>query len=814
MMLTTSNGHQFNAYFTDRWHEPTLMHDCLYYNSTDDFPDYEGGWHGLSQIIQYCIRPEPFEVVNSALLNVHGTVHTFNELRQQQVTSQQLCEWSAPVDLAEDYQVYLDNPNELFPNQTFNNCTRPWFGQFCQFRFDEDKSLSDIVKMSLASKSQHSENAFEITNLTCYMHLNCRTGPEPRCLDWRDVCDGKIDCMNGNDDERYCVELEISICGKDEFQFHNGQCIPMEFYRNDRANPDCLDGSDEKGSFACSEDPTMRCEDRSSGLGFTPELQYITFNCGDGNPVDIGDSRDCEKGRLSLFTKTIFSKINNPFLTIECWSAMIDSLEIKKHMNIGIQTNSPCQKSGSRCNAFISAHCPTLFAFPFFPTLFGHIYLYYSQNQSIDEVLASRNPIKPHYVCYNEQLCPFLTWTIRINGSTCRLFNGFSQKSDWFGMLKDLASIFWTYTTNNISEQHCKNDGFYQCKNSTKCILNRRLTDGFVDCIDGSDESSNYSCTVNDDLRFSCSSENKCLSHLLWLDGYKDCYHGEDEISPETSSNTESISFGTLCDGFIEINLNQYIVNTSVETDETNCDHWPCSNIYTRCDGFWNCKNGADELNCTNLSSKCLPNEFVCVLPESFSLGCLPAIRAGDEHVDSFGGSDERFYCRNKVADDPDKRYRCSNSTKCIDIFGMCRFKEMCPFGDDDRFCESSRFDDGLCFEYTNYPELEHYPNYKLFCALGEASKPSVVHFALTRRKRGATETSTISHQENVVLSWHQNHYTKSLQVAWLCNRGLLTWHLTHEKLVYQCLCSQAYYGSRCQFQSQRLSLSLSWWGI
>ncbi|CAF3178965.1 unnamed protein product, partial [Rotaria sp. Silwood2] len=35
-----------------------------------------------------------------------------------------------------------------------------------------------------------------------------------------------------------------------------------------------------------------------------------------------------------------------------------------------------------------------------------------------------------------------------------------------------------------------------------------------------------------------------------------------------------------------------------VETDETNCDEWPCHARATRCDGVWNRPNGCDELGC------------------------------------------------------------------------------------------------------------------------------------------------------------------------------------------------------------------------
>jgi hypothetical protein len=41
-----------------------------------------------------------------------------------------------------------------------------------------------------------------------------------------------------------------------------------------------------------------------------------------------------------------------------------------------------------------------------------------------------------------------------------------------------------------------------------------------------------------------------------------------------------------------------------------------------------------------------------------------------------------------------------------------------------------------------------------------------------------------------------------------VCNRGLFIRHWTGKKLDHFCFCPPAYYGHRCQFQSQRISLS------
>jgi hypothetical protein len=85
----------------------------------------------------------------------------------------------------------------------------------------------------------------ESTNLTCYKHLQCLHTPSSRCLDWTEICDGKIDCLDGDFDEEHCWQLEINQCKENEYRCDNGQCIPQSFYRERDRIHDCTDGSDK-----------------------------------------------------------------------------------------------------------------------------------------------------------------------------------------------------------------------------------------------------------------------------------------------------------------------------------------------------------------------------------------------------------------------------------------------------------------------------------------------------------------------------------------------------------------------------------------
>ena len=70
-------------------------------------------------------------------------------------------------------------------------------------------------------------------DVLCYETLQCDSGA--LCLDWREICDGIQQCLEGRDEEN-CDLLEMNRC-------ENGMCIPDQFFLDGEL--DCLDWSDE-----------------------------------------------------------------------------------------------------------------------------------------------------------------------------------------------------------------------------------------------------------------------------------------------------------------------------------------------------------------------------------------------------------------------------------------------------------------------------------------------------------------------------------------------------------------------------------------
>ncbi|CAF4475535.1 unnamed protein product [Rotaria sp. Silwood2] len=127
----------------------------------------------------------------------------------------------------------------------------------------------------------------------------------------------------------------------------------------------------------------------------------------------------------------------------------------------------------------------------------------------------------------------------------------------------------------------------------------------------------------------------------------------------------KNVSFQTICDEFTE--LISIIIEGQNETDETECEHWPCNKIYTRCDSLWNCPHGEDEVGC-DLSStlNCSSDHHRYVSRHTNELICLSVKQANDV-----------------------KKNLCDNYT-------------ICDHEDDEKFCVKNRTGiftyDSICF--------------------------------------------------------------------------------------------------------------------
>jgi hypothetical protein len=130
-LLHLINSHlQINLHLTN-WtsEDDNIQHDCL------QVPAHTEEESDPRQIISYCMGewPSKFHMKE----NNFDQKLTFEQLSKQNITSQQLYLWSAPIDLIEEYQFYRNQLSKSektsLSTRIFYNCTLPYFGSQCQY---------------------------------------------------------------------------------------------------------------------------------------------------------------------------------------------------------------------------------------------------------------------------------------------------------------------------------------------------------------------------------------------------------------------------------------------------------------------------------------------------------------------------------------------------------------------------------------------------------------------------------------------------------------------------------------------------------
>jgi hypothetical protein len=785
-----------------------FQHDCLHVVASieRDMNPY--------QVISYCLSESPSEWT----IKENNLDHklTFAELYQQHITSQQLYLWSAPMDIVENYQLYLNelsttNNSSSMASQLFYNCTLPRFGRFCQYSLDIYKphhsSLNEIIY-------EFYKQQYEPTTLTCYIHLRCNRGSQSMCLDWSEICDGMVDCRDGIDEE-YCWQLRFNVCEENEYQCFNGQCISKVFFRDDPKTFECLDRSDE----------ILENTERSSYL-FADIIGEPTFTNEDiscpgrhgSNQLKLTGS--CFKPRSSLLQEILWSDKPNS-VSDNCWMAT-------RCILLNLQDwDSRCRDfcPNRTCKEIVNEICPNLMNLPASPLAFGHIFFVYDKE---DIIIRNFWTSPPRYICYNDQLCDGFfpnNSVISFNNATCRRPADFPFTFDSnMNLRKTWYDIYFiplyrhlhrcNKIRNDVAES-CNNLTMYKCLNSSKCISKYRLCDNFIDCDYYDDEQCtpiNGSCILYGlENLFQCKAMNICISLTLIDDGVCNCQYDEYGLCDDEYSDLryvrKHISFPTICDGFTE--LIPTIIDGKNETDETECRYWQCNNTYTHCDGHWNCFDGADEVDC---DLKCPFHHHLCVSPITNQFIYLPLEKADDGIIDCLGGTDEPKLCRSNNHKSAEENFYCLTyeNKSCTSTSKFC-YQSNCKDGSDKQFCDTSSnrtIYSSICFESykTMRSNVESF-----FCNRKiDTNKATMIFFKLN--KLTSSIKNIAAQDTSAVQSRSSSQQITSLQYQQFCHRGLplRVWSNTDiNSTTISCLCPPSFYGNMCQYQNQRVSLTM-----
>ncbi|CAF1604317.1 unnamed protein product, partial [Adineta ricciae] len=154
------------------------------------------------EFISYCLNEQSpkFDIQPTSFYSNY----TFAELSKRNITDEDLYSWFASIDLIERYQSYLYKSSIFDGKEIFYNCTEERFGPMCQYELKNVESIVDLINYA---KSYYQVTKPFSTSLTCYMATQCNRGLS--CLDWSEICDGKIDCYDSSFDEEHCSQVEI-----------------------------------------------------------------------------------------------------------------------------------------------------------------------------------------------------------------------------------------------------------------------------------------------------------------------------------------------------------------------------------------------------------------------------------------------------------------------------------------------------------------------------------------------------------------------------------------------------------------------------
>ncbi|UJR07220.1 hypothetical protein I4U23_011508 [Adineta vaga] len=553
---------------------------------------------------------------------------------------------------------------------------------------------------------------------------------------------------------------------------------------------------------------------------FEPTFEAVDVRCTFYDRNSITFTRSCESKRNDFLVASWFSDIPKTISEI-CWNAYLCYFEIGDRFQQKCRDFCPTKQI---CQEIIyNNSCPDTLFIPNIPLFFGHIYLAYTKPPVLTGALV---PIVPTYVCYNDQLCggflPNKT-LITFNNFTCRRSSDFpfhfnSAGRVWLDIyVKPLQEAL--YKCNTIireSAKICNSSIMYQCINSSKCISYHRVGDIRRDCDYHDDEEQSVinDICLKDHLNsfFKCTTpKGRCINKIKVADGTCQCETDEYDLCDDENPNLhyirKHISFPTICDGMTD--LIPVLIDGQNYTDETECELWQCNNIYTRCNDVWNCFNGADEVDCSpSPLLNCSQQQHICVSPQTYQLMCLPLEKANDGKIDCLGGTDEPKLCRLNNYVPTKNHFFCPNINlkPCVEFKRLCFSEEHC--NDDDRETICSR--NGNSTVYTSF--------YSRICEFDQDHSTDVDMFLCQqsydinqiRSVNFTLNTTTIANKHNNIQ--HSTMIKTINEHKQRCHRGLplLVWVDKDKNLTnITCLCPPSYYGDKCQYQNQRIALTI-----
>ena len=786
----------FFIYNTDRYSETDFEYDCIEYEIAGDNLLYRVETVGVSQSIRYCIRPSYRKDDNELVVEKHESIHhswkklTFKELYKKSgniTDNLLLSQGYTSIDTLERYKIYSETLNESLSEEEIYQCAGTWFGSECQYSLNARggiHSTLDSVKAVYLENIIHTRSSkIKILEMTCYTNLICNRGLPPACLDWREICDGKIDCANDDGiDERFCEILDLVECSRDEYRCQNSRkCIQKEFFRDDPLNPDCQDASDEILDDSakvytypneCDRDPAFRCEERACPPN--------KFACGDGQCVQYIHQCYNHRGQLLIMEFEIYNP-KKPlsdcrYLLMSC-SSHIESIEMCKTTCWAHSIRLCGSKLGQTCLSSVFRHSPATFR----PSSDLNIFFHH-------DIISTNNYwiIVPHDDCFNDTYC-YNTEIVSDDSHSywCQYYQqqmpvsyigsySRSHLTDAIHRLQKACDRKLTFDSDSIYTSHIYTDGNRR-ENSIKFVYDNRsmrivrlLTHYQLDSID---------------------DKHKWSARFPY---FKFCDRTQD--------------------------LSTTIINNIKHTDENECDHWPNNTIYTRCNNHKNCSDNEEDFNFFQIL--CEYGTYLCISILHSTTACLLKDGILDGRIDCYGGIDEYNSCNDQFNSMPRPFYCTSSPRKCLDVKYVCDDIVHCAGGEDEYICKTIGIPLFLSMLNCEWPtESISIQSMMSPCANSSFKGMNILSLMNLRPYPSATAESIVTNPHNssqfqLNNSTFVNRNTQIFKEKsdFYCHRGLDAYvALSHDRSLFErkCFCPPSYYGSRCQYQSDRISLTL-----
>ena len=184
--------------------------------------------------VKYCWRGTSVQVFETSSDDPRcfngGQQWIFRDLKAANVSPSKVVSWSSGVERADDYAAYVyDGRSDLAMTSLCECLSAGTFGARCEFKLlDRSQTFDNAVESQFNDKRNDFAAMQRYGDILCYRPLFlCDSGL--LCLDWRDVCDGQQQCMDGLDEEN-CDFIEFNECEENEYRCVNGFCIDQEYW--------------------------------------------------------------------------------------------------------------------------------------------------------------------------------------------------------------------------------------------------------------------------------------------------------------------------------------------------------------------------------------------------------------------------------------------------------------------------------------------------------------------------------------------------------------------------------------------------------